>query len=140
MPSLPKWTVGYSRASARWASTGRHPSRYRSAASSSVRRIRSMWLWMIAAPASMHASASAAISSGVIGTLGLRALVVTPLMAASMITGPMASDQDAFVGCSDPDDGQRAPQPQEHPAADREVGHLVVGERAAESRPELLVH
>src|SRR5205807_2771634 len=38
-------------------------------------------------PASRHASASAAISSGVIGTLGLASFLVAPLMAASMITG-----------------------------------------------------
>ena len=52
-----------------------------------------MWLWMTAAPASMAARASAAISSGVRGTLGLRSLGVAPLMAASMITG--AADMKA---------------------------------------------
>ena len=36
----------------------------------------------------MHASASAAISSGTRGAFGLRSLVVVPLIAASMITGP----------------------------------------------------
>ena len=46
-----------------------------------------MWLWMMAAPCSMQAKASAAISSGVRGTWGLRSLLVTPLIAASMITG-----------------------------------------------------
>src|SRR3954466_4178729 len=39
------------------------------------------------APASKHRSASPRISSGVVGTFGLRALVVPPLMAASMRTG-----------------------------------------------------
>ena len=48
---------------------------------------RSMWLWMMAAPAPMVARASAAISSGVIGTWGLCRLVVAPLIAASMMTG-----------------------------------------------------
>ena len=47
----------------------------------------SMWLWTIAAPASMHARASAAISSGSTGTCGLRAFEVMPLIAASMMTG-----------------------------------------------------
>src|SRR5687767_3241896 len=47
----------------------------------------SMWLCTIAAPACRHASASAAISAGSTGTFGLRFLFVTPLIAASMITG-----------------------------------------------------
>ena len=69
-----------------------HPPRlrYRSAASASLIPTRSMWLWMMAAPASRQASASAAISSGVRGTFGFRSLVVAPLIAASMITGSEA--------------------------------------------------
>src|SRR6476646_8397060 len=39
------------------------------------------------APASKHRNASARISSGVVGAFGLRALVVPPLIAASMRTG-----------------------------------------------------
>src|SRR5436190_18085986 len=42
---------------------------------------------MIDAPAAMHRNDSAAISSAVLGTLGLAALEVAPLMAASMMTG-----------------------------------------------------
>src|SRR5690349_10711733 len=42
---------------------------------------------MMAAPASMQAKASSVSSAGEIGTLGLRSLVVAPLMAASIITG-----------------------------------------------------
>src|SRR5690349_9481649 len=47
------------------------------------------WLWVCTtvAPASMHGIASATISSGVTGTIGLRSLRVTPLSAASMMTG-----------------------------------------------------
>src|SRR5438552_906312 len=46
----------------------------------------SMWLCTTDAPAARHAIASAAISSGERGALGLRSFVVAPLMAASMIT------------------------------------------------------
>src|SRR6478752_10494925 len=46
-----------------------------------------MWLWMIAAPASMQASASAAISGGSTGTWGFVTFDVTPLIAHSMMTG-----------------------------------------------------
>ena len=46
-----------------------------------------MCVWMMAAPAAMHASASAAISSGVVGTRGLRDFGVAPLSAASITTG-----------------------------------------------------
>src|ERR1041385_5878042 len=42
---------------------------------------------MIAAPAAMHASASAAISAGWIGTFGFLVFGVTPLIAHSMMTG-----------------------------------------------------
>src|SRR5437764_12811822 len=42
---------------------------------------------MIDAPAPMHANASAAISLGVIGTLGFLSFFVAPLMAASTMTG-----------------------------------------------------
>ena len=52
--------------------------------------IMSTWLWTIAAPAARHSSASAAISAGAHGTCGLRALLVMPLIAASMMTGFMA--------------------------------------------------
>ena len=47
----------------------------------------SLWLCTMAAPASMQRTASAAISAGVRGTLGLRDFGVPPLSAASMITG-----------------------------------------------------
>jgi hypothetical protein len=45
------------------------------------------WWWTIAAPASKQASASATISSSLIGTFGFWSFVVAPLMATSMITG-----------------------------------------------------
>src|SRR5690349_8461248 len=50
-----------------------------------------MWLWMIAAPASMQARASAAISEGSTGTCGLVAFDVTPLTAHSMMTGSIGN-------------------------------------------------
>jgi hypothetical protein len=46
-----------------------------------------MWLCTIAAPDAKHRSASSAISAGSFGVFGLCALLVTPLIAASMITG-----------------------------------------------------
>src|ERR1700733_12502605 len=46
-----------------------------------------MWLWIMEAPASRHASASAAISDGSMGTEGLVAFEVVPFMAHSMMTG-----------------------------------------------------
>src|SRR3954447_25460903 len=46
-----------------------------------------MWLCSVAAPALKQAIASLAISSGVCGTLGLRVLLVSPLIASSMTTG-----------------------------------------------------
>ena len=49
-------------------------------------------VWMTVAPASTHASASFGMcSSGVMGTCGLRSGLVTPLSAASMITGGAAA-------------------------------------------------
>ena len=53
-----------------------------------------MWLWMIAAPASMQASASAAISAGSIGTCGFVAFDVAPLIAHSMMTGASMRAED----------------------------------------------
>src|SRR3954462_14399242 len=56
---------------------------------------------MIEAPASMHASASAAISSGVIGTFGFLSFFVAPLMAASTMTGTtIARPYDGSVRAS----------------------------------------
>ena len=45
-----------------------------------------LWLWMIDAPASMHATPSATISSAVVGTRALTRRGVPPFSAASMIT------------------------------------------------------
>src|SRR3954471_19298829 len=57
--------------------------------------------WMIDAPASMHASASAAISSGVIVTFGFLSFFVAPLMAASITTGTtIARPYDGSVRAS----------------------------------------
>ena len=55
---------------------------------------------MMAAPASRHASASAAISSALIGTLGLRSFGVAPLMAASMMTGAAERSSLFAIGFS----------------------------------------
>src|SRR3954466_7837124 len=46
-----------------------------------------LWAWMIDAPASTQRRTSSPIWAGVNGTCGLRAGLVMPLMAASMITG-----------------------------------------------------
>ena len=46
-----------------------------------------MWLCTTAAPAAKHRSASSVISAGSFGVLGFCFLLVTPLIAASMITG-----------------------------------------------------
>src|SRR3989440_11574988 len=46
-----------------------------------------MWLWTTAAPAAKQRSASSAISAGSLGVFGFCFLLVTPLIAASMITG-----------------------------------------------------
>src|SRR5215207_7189051 len=46
-----------------------------------------MWLWTTAAPAAKHRSAPSAISAGSFGVFGFCFLLVTPLIAASMITG-----------------------------------------------------
>ena len=46
-----------------------------------------MWLCTTAAPAAKQRSASSAISAGSFGVFGFRFLLVTPLIAASMITG-----------------------------------------------------
>jgi hypothetical protein len=52
-----------------------------------VSRKSSMWLCTDWAPALMQASASATISSGVIGAFGLRDFLQAPFSAASMTTG-----------------------------------------------------
>jgi hypothetical protein len=58
---------------------------------------------MTAAPAAKQARASAAISSGSFGTCGLVSFVVTPLIAASMITGPLST----FGNIADATEGER---------------------------------
>src|SRR5947207_635368 len=60
---------------------GWQPSRAPSSAKSAL------WLWTMAAPAARQRTASAAISAGERGTEGFRSGVVTPLIAASMMTG-----------------------------------------------------
>src|SRR6476469_5381688 len=68
-----------------------------------------MWLWIIAAPASIQARASAVISDGSTGTWGLVAFDVTPLMAHSMMTGLMQqSSTRERGGESEPAGRQRA--------------------------------
>src|SRR6185436_19438586 len=86
-------SVGYHSASGRSARSGAHASRYARAAGAPLRRMSWLWAWMMVAPVSRQRAASARISSGVIGTFGLRSLVVPPLMAASISTGtsPMRS-------------------------------------------------
>src|SRR5262249_11258569 len=61
----------------------------------------SVCVWITVAPASMHAMPSAACSSAVIGTCGLRFLLVTPFSAASMTTGSFALMRKAFHACHD---------------------------------------
>ena len=59
-----------------------------------------MWLCTTAAPAAKQRSASSAISAGSFGVFGLCFLLVTPLIAASMITGPaIASPTSHFPTC-----------------------------------------
>src|SRR5215203_4535580 len=78
-----------------------------------------MWLWTIAAPASMHASASVAISVGSTGTFGLAAFAVVPLIAHSMIT----SSTD--IPLSSPDPGEpSAPLRPSRSDGRTLVGHL----------------
>jgi len=50
-----------------------------------------MWLCTMAAPPSMQAIATSAISAGSTGTFGLSRFDFTPLIATSMITGRSTS-------------------------------------------------
>src|SRR4051794_29524285 len=79
--------VGYKTPSSRSARMNRKASAYSAAASAVAWPGAVVWMWMIAAPSSRQRTASAAMVSGVSGTSGLRALVVTPFTATSMMTG-----------------------------------------------------
>src|SRR4051812_27058761 len=88
--SEPPRTVGCSRARGCTASTSVHASWYGAGSwrAGPPTLGSSLWLCTIAAPRSRHSSAHSAISAGDRGTAGLTDLVVLPLIAASMITGP----------------------------------------------------
>src|SRR6187402_3599986 len=70
-----------------FSTTGRNAVAYCPAASSAPTTRSGAWVWMIVAPSSTQASASAACSSTVAGTCGFRRRLVTPLSATSRITG-----------------------------------------------------
>ena len=64
----------------------------------------SMWLCTTAARAAKHRRASSAISAGSFGVFGFCVLLVTPLIAASMITGsatahPLAAELQLVAVC-----------------------------------------
>src|SRR5438477_249569 len=77
---------------------------------------------MIAAPAAMHASASAAISAGWIGTFGFLLFGVTPLIAHSMMAGctPNHSREDG----ARPPPTRRSERRQTHLPGTRRSRHL----------------
>src|SRR5688572_16342608 len=53
---------------------------------------------------------------------------------------PARSDDDALVGRPNANHGHGPAQPQEEPAADDEVGDLVIGVGSPQPRPEVVVH
>src|SRR5947209_16708228 len=74
-------------ASSRSARMARKMDAYSSAAAAWAMPICVVWEWMMAAPSSRQRTASSATAAGVSATSVLRALVVTPLTATSMMTG-----------------------------------------------------